>query len=92
MKKALMYLLLFIGIQLVGGAIVPMIWQWISGTADKTIPLIITMTMVVSIITIAVFLFCRWAEVLAFPRQESADFCLLEAVLVWLLCSIRVRC
>ena len=63
MKKALMYLLLFIGIQLVGGAIVPMIWQWISGTADKTIPLIITMTMVVSIITIAVFLFCRWAEV-----------------------------
>lgn len=63
MKKALMYLLLFIGIQLVGGQATTMIWQWISGSTDVNIPLLITTTVVVSIITILVFLLCRWAEV-----------------------------
>ena len=63
MKKALMYLLLFIGIQFIGGQATTMIWQWVSGSSDQTMPLLITMTVIASVITIAVFLCFRWAEV-----------------------------
>ena len=47
MKKALSYLLIFIGIQLVGGAIVTNLWSLIQGSSDKTAAMLITTTGVV---------------------------------------------
>ena len=63
MKKAISYLLVFIGIQLLGGAIVNLVWTLVSKSHDQTAMQLITMTTVVSIITIVVFLICRWTKV-----------------------------
>lgn len=63
MKKAICYLLIFLGIQLVGGAIINTLWAVITNTSDYTAALIITLTTVVSIITILVFLLTRWTVV-----------------------------
>ena len=62
MKKALSYLLIFIGIQLVGGAIVTNLWSLIQGSSDKTAAMLITTTGVVGLITIVIFLWMRYAE------------------------------
>ena len=63
MKKAICYLLIFLGIQLVGGAIINTLWAVITNTSDYTAALIISLTTVVSIITILVFLLTRWTVV-----------------------------
>ena len=63
MKKALSYLLIFIGLQLVGGAIVTTLWNMIAGNSDETAAKLITTTAVVGIITIVIFLWTRYAEV-----------------------------
>ena len=63
MNKAICYLLIFLGIQLVGGAIINTLWAVITNTSDYTAALIITLTTVVSIITILVFLLTRWTVV-----------------------------
>ncbi len=62
MKKAISYLLIFIGLQMVGGAIIDMAWKHLSGTADMTAAKLITTTTVVSLLTIAVFLLTRWTQ------------------------------
>ncbi len=54
MKKALSYLLIFIGLQIVGGGIITILWNVIK---------LITTTAVVGIITIVIFLWTRYAEV-----------------------------
>lgn len=63
MKKAIIYLFIFIGIQLVGGAIVQGTWKLIGNTADLTTAMLITTTAVVSVTIITVFLMTHWAEV-----------------------------
>jgi len=63
MKKALSYLLVYVGIQLCVGAIVPPLWMHITGSSDRTVAMLISTTAVASAITIAVFLLARWAEV-----------------------------
>lgn len=63
MKKALSYLLIFIGLQIVGGGIITILWNVISGSGDKTAAMLLTTTGVVSLITIALFLLARYAEV-----------------------------
>ena len=63
MKKAISYLLIFIGIQIVGGAIVNGIWQLVSGTTDTTYAMLITSTCVVNVLAIAIFLLARWTKV-----------------------------
>ena len=63
MKKAISYLLIFIGIQIVCGGIVEQVWKLITGISDITTAQLITVTTVTSMITIAVFLLTRWAEV-----------------------------
>ena len=56
MKKTLRYLLVFIGIQFAGGAIVQALWKLVTGSADLTATMLITSTTVVSVLTIIVFL------------------------------------
>jgi hypothetical protein len=63
MKKAISYLLVFIGIQILGGAIINTVWGLVTKSTDQTAALLITTTVVVSLTTIAVFLLKRWAEV-----------------------------
>lgn len=63
MKKAISYLLIFIGFQLLGGAVVRVLWNLLSGNTDMTTPELITSTVVCSVLTIAVFLLARWSEV-----------------------------
>ena len=63
MKKALSYLFIFIGIQLLGGAAIPPIWYYATGSLDKTMGLLLTMSVITSIITMAVFLYWHWTEV-----------------------------
>lgn len=63
MKQALSYLFIFIGIQLIGGAVIPPIWFYLTDSSDHTMGLLLTMSVVVSIITMAVFLYWHWAEV-----------------------------
>ena len=62
MKKALSYLLIFIGLQLVGGAIMTTLWNVIAGSSDQTAAKLITTTGVVGVVTIVVFLWTRYAE------------------------------
>lgn len=63
MKKALSYLLIFIGLQIVGGGIITALWNLISGSGDKTAAMLVTTTGVVGLVTIVIFLWTRYAEV-----------------------------
>ncbi len=63
MKKAISYLLIFVGLQLLGGAIFDVAWKYLSGSSDMTAAKLIATTTVISVITIAVFLLTRWTEV-----------------------------
>lgn len=62
MKKALTYLFVFVGIQLVAGTIVGTVWQMLTGSKDTTTAQLITVTVVAGIVTMVVFLLARWAE------------------------------
>lgn len=63
MKQTISFLLVFIGIQFAGGAIVQALWKAATGNADLTAAMLITSTVVVSVLTIGVFLWARWTEV-----------------------------
>ena len=62
MKKALSYLLIFIGLQLVGGAIMTTLWNVSAGSSDQTAAKLITTTGVIGVVTIVIFLWTRYAE------------------------------
>lgn len=63
MKKAIIYLIEFIAIQLIVGFIVTMVWQLVTKSKDTTTAMIITTTVATGVVTILVFLLTRWAEV-----------------------------
>lgn len=63
MKKAISYLLIFLGIQILGGAIINAVWPLVTGSPDKTPTLLITTTVVISLAVIIIFLWTRWTEV-----------------------------
>ncbi len=63
MRKSITYLLVFIGIQFAGSAIVQALWKLVTGTTDITAALLITSTVTVSLLTIGIFLWARWTEV-----------------------------
>lgn len=63
MKKAIIYLIEFIAIQLIVGFIVAMVWQLITKSEDKTTGMLITTTVATGVVTIVIFLLTRWAEV-----------------------------
>lgn len=62
MKKALSYLLVFIGLQLLGGAVITLVWDAVTHSPDMTPAKLIVTTTIVSLATILVFLLARWAE------------------------------
>ena len=63
MKKALSYLLIFIGIQLLGGAIIQTVWSLVTHNSDKTAAMLITLTAICAVLVIVVFLWTRFAVV-----------------------------
>ena len=63
MKKAFSYILIFVGIQMIGGPLVSNLWKLITGNSDQTAAMLITTTVVVAVITIITFLWARYAEV-----------------------------
>lgn len=63
MKKAIIYLLEFIAIQLIVGFIVTMVWKLITKSQDTTAAMIITTTVATGVVTIVIFLLAHWAEV-----------------------------
>ena len=63
MKKAIIYLIEFIAIQLIVGFIVAMVWKLITKSEDMTTACIITSTVASGVVTIVIFLVARWAEV-----------------------------
>ena len=52
MKKALSYLLIFIGIQLLGGAIIQTVWSLVTHSSDKTAAMLITLTAICAVLVI----------------------------------------
>ena len=63
MKKAIIYLIEFIAIQLIVGFIVTLVWQMVTKSEDKTTGMLITTTVATGVVTIVIFLLARWAEV-----------------------------
>ena len=63
MKKAIIYLIEFLAIQLIVGWVVALVWKLITKSEDMTTALIITSTVASGVVTIAIFLVARWAEV-----------------------------
>lgn len=63
MRKAISYLLIFAGIQIVGAAAIHQAWTLISGSQDLTAAELIVSTTVISLLVIALFLLLRWALV-----------------------------
>ncbi len=63
MKKAISYLFIILGIYILLGAIVTMVWEFVTGSTDLVTGKLITTTAVTSVVVIAVFLLTRWAEV-----------------------------
>lgn len=63
MKKAIIYLIEFIAIQLIGGYVVRVLWKLFGGSESFSSGLLITTTCVISVLTIVIFLLARHAEV-----------------------------
>ena len=63
MKKAIIYLIELLAIQLIVGFIVSMVWKLITKSEDMTTAQIITSTVAAGVVTIVLFLVARWAEV-----------------------------
>ena len=63
MKNAIIYLVVFLGVQAVVSLIMPAVWLLCTGSSDMTAALLITITAVFSTLSIALFLLARWAEV-----------------------------
>ena len=63
MKKAIIYLIEFLAIQLIVGWVVALVWKLITKSEDMTTALIITSTVASGVVTIVIFLVARWAEV-----------------------------
>ena len=63
MKKAISYVIIFIGLQLFGGAVINLVWGLVTGSSEACQALLITTTSVVSLLVIAFFLLAHWTEV-----------------------------
>lgn len=62
MKNSITYLLVFLAIQFAGSSIIQALWKLATGSADLTPLMLISCTVVVSILTIGIFLWARWTE------------------------------
>ena len=68
MKKALLYLVVFVAVQILGNYAVSLVWAWAEGvTVDESlmmsVPVMIVSSAVYSLILLIIFLACRWCVV-----------------------------
>lgn len=63
MKKAISYLFIFMGIQLLSGAVMAAAWNLFAHSTGESALKLITTSAVAGIVTIVAFLVTRWAEV-----------------------------
>lgn len=63
MKKAILDVLVFLGIQAAASFTVAAIWHVATGSMDMTVGLMLTTTVVYSVLTIALFLLAGWTQV-----------------------------
>lgn len=63
MKKAILDVITFLGIQAIVSLIVPMVWGVVTGSSDVTTGMLITTTVIFSLLTIVVFIWAGWTKV-----------------------------
>ena len=63
MKKAILDVIKFLGIQAIVSLIVPMVWGVVTGSSDVTTGMLITTTVIFSLLTIVVFIWAGWTKV-----------------------------
>ena len=63
MKKAILDVITFLGIQAIVCLIVPMVWGVVTGSSDVTTGMLITTTVIFSLLTIVVFIWAGWTKV-----------------------------
>ena len=63
MKKAILDIITFLGIQALVSLTVPLIWGMVTGSPDVTTGMMITTTVIFSLLTIVVFLWAGWTKV-----------------------------
>lgn len=63
MKKAILDIITFLGIQALVSLTVPMVWGMVTGSPDVTTAMMITTTVIFSLLTIIVFLWAGWTKV-----------------------------
>lgn len=80
MKKAIIYTLIFIGVQFVAGGLVTLVFRLLNGDSTSATGLIVT-TAVASIVTVVVFLVPKWAVVSRHWLQTRPWFVLFWCVI-----------
>ena len=63
MKKAILDIITFLGIQALVSLTVPLVWGMVTGSPDVTTAMMITTTVIFSLLTIVVFLWAGWTKV-----------------------------
>ena len=63
MKNAIIYFLVFIGLQAGTGLVVPILWAVLTGSPDISAAMLITSSVVSGVLAIAIFLLARWTVV-----------------------------
>lgn len=63
MKKAILDIITFLGIQALVSLTVPLVWGMVTGSPDVTTAMMITTTVIFSLLTIIVFLWAGWTKV-----------------------------
>lgn len=63
MKKAILDIITFLGIQALVSLTVPLVWGMVTGSPDVTTGMMITTTVIFSLLTIVVFLWAGWTKV-----------------------------
>lgn len=63
MKKAILDIITFLGIQALVSLTVPLVWRMVTGSPDVTTAMMITTTVIFSLLTIIVFLWAGWTKV-----------------------------
>ena len=63
MKKAILDIITFLGIQALVSLTVPLVWGMVTGSPDVTTAMMITTTVIFSLLTIVVFIWAGWTKV-----------------------------
>lgn len=63
MKKAILDIITFLGIQALVSLTVPLVWEMVTGSPDVTTAMMITTTVIFSLLTIVVFIWTGWTKV-----------------------------